>query len=327
MFVCRLFHRDRPFEQVEARLLSDGAITVGRDPGADWPLPDPDIALSRHHCTLSVEEDRLFLRDTSTNGTLVDGAAITRDTPVELRSRQTIGLGALIIVIDQPAADEVVGAATTILGGLEIGHTPVLEQWTDGAQPSTSYSEDSLLDAFCEGAGLDVSALSGEEPYQVMRRAGAIYKQAILGLAALMSDRAHMKSQTDLERTTIAAASNNPIKWTPSRRLGQALLSPPSTGFLGGEDAVRAAFGDLGRHMTGLAEGANAAANFTVASLAPDAVEAEAREQRGLLRNHQTLRWDAYVKRYNTLVANGGDNALRRIFVETYVRAVEDSNP
>jgi hypothetical protein len=26
MFICRLFHRDRPFEQIEARLLADGAI-------------------------------------------------------------------------------------------------------------------------------------------------------------------------------------------------------------------------------------------------------------------------------------------------------------
>jgi predicted component of type VI protein secretion system len=327
MFVCRLFHRDRPFEQVEARLLSDGAITVGRDPGADWPLPDPDLTLSRHHCTLTVENGRLLLRDTSTNGTQVDGAPIARDAVVELRPRQTVNLGALIIVIDQPVADEVVGAATTILGGLEIGHTPAPEQWTDGSQPSAPYSEGSLLDAFCEGAGLDVSALSGEEPYEVMRRAGAIYKQSILGLAALMSDRARMKSQTDLERTTIAAASNNPIKWTPSRRLGQALLSPPGAGFLGGDDAVRAALQDLGRHMAGLAEGANAAANFTVASLAPDAVEAEAREQGGLLRNHQALRWDAYVRRYSALVADGGDNALRRVFVDTYARAVDDPNP
>jgi predicted component of type VI protein secretion system len=49
MFICRLFHRDRPFEQIEARLLADGAITVGRDPNADWPLPDPEATLSR--CT------------------------------------------------------------------------------------------------------------------------------------------------------------------------------------------------------------------------------------------------------------------------------------
>jgi predicted component of type VI protein secretion system len=53
-----------------------------------------------------VENDRLFLRDTSTNGTLVDGEPVVRDTTVELRSRQSLHLGSLIIVVDKPSQGE-----------------------------------------------------------------------------------------------------------------------------------------------------------------------------------------------------------------------------
>ena len=327
MFICRLFHRDRPFEQIEARLLADGAITVGRDPNADWPLPDPEATLSRLHCTLTVENDRLFLRDTSTNGTLVEGEPVVRETAVELRSRQSLQLGSLIIVIDKPAEGEAVGAATTIHAGLEIARTPVPDRWVDGAPTPVAHRDGSLIEAFCEGAGLDVSGLSGEEPHELMRRVGAIYQQTVLGLATLMSDRARVKSQADLDRTTISASANNPIKWTPSRKLGQALLSGNEPGFMTGEDAVRASLDDLGRHMAALADGANAAANLTAQTLAPDAIDAEAREQAGLLRSLHALRWEIYLRRYNGLIAGDGDNTLRRAFLDAYARAAGDGQP
>jgi predicted component of type VI protein secretion system len=327
MFICRLFHRDRPFEQIEARLLADGATTVGRDPNADWPLPDPEATLSRLHCTLTVENDRLFLRDTSTNGTLVEGEPVVRDTTVELRSRQSLHLGSLIIVVDKPSQGDAVGAATTLHAGLEIGRTPVPDRWIDGAQAPVAHRDGPLIEAFCEGAGLDVSGLSGEEPHELMRRVGAIYQQTVLGLATLMSDRARVKSQADLDRTTIAASANNPIKWTPSRKLGQALLSGNQPGFMAGEDAVRASFEDLGRHMAALAEGANAAANLTARTLAPDTIDAEAREQASLLRSLHVLRWETYLRRYNDLVAGDGDNALRRAFIEAYARSADDRLP
>jgi type VI secretion system FHA domain protein len=324
MYICRLFHHERPFEQIDARLLTEGAITIGRDPTADWPLPDPQATLSRIHCTLTVAGDGLWLRDSSTNGTLVDGAPVVRDEAVALRARQSLRLGELIILIDQPDAAETVGAATTLHAGLEIDRTPVPNQWTDAPLPPSAHRDGSLIEAFCEGAGLDVSALSGEEPHDLMRRAGAIYQQAVLGLATLMGDRARVKNQADLERTTISAGSNNPIKWTPSRRLGQALLSHAAPGFMGGEEAVRASFQDLGGHMAALAEGANAAANLTAQRLAPAAIEAEARAQASLLRGHQALRWDVYVGRYNALIAQEGESSLRRAFYEAYARAADD---
>ena len=208
MFICRLFHHDRPFEQIEARLIAEGQTTVGRDPAADWSLTDPQGVLSRIHCTLSVEDGRLFLTDTSTNGTFLEGGArAPAHEPVELRARQSIRLGDLSILVDQPqgaAAD-----ATTLHGGLDLTPTPVPRDWSDPQPATRPHRDGSLIEAFCEGAGLDASSLSGQEPHELMTRIGAIYQQTVLGLATLMADRARVKSEAQLDRTTLGAQANN----------------------------------------------------------------------------------------------------------------------
>ena len=100
MFLCRLVHRDQPFQEIDARLVGEGEITVGRDPSADWRLADPDGTLSRIHCTLAVENGRLLLRDRSTNGTFLDsGERAPEGQAVELRVRDSIRLGALTILL------------------------------------------------------------------------------------------------------------------------------------------------------------------------------------------------------------------------------------
>ena len=58
----------------QRKFLSSGTISIGRGPGNDWVLPDPDRHLSKTHCVLSVENGRYFLTDLSTNGVHVNGA-------------------------------------------------------------------------------------------------------------------------------------------------------------------------------------------------------------------------------------------------------------
>lgn len=327
MFICRLFHHDRPFEQIEARLIAEGQTTVGRDPAADWSLVDSQGVLSRIHCTLSVEAGRLFLTDSSTNGTFLEGGVRAPvHEPVELRPRQSIRLGDLSILVDQPQGAIV--DATTLHGALDIAPTPVPRDWSDAPPAPRPHRDGSLIEAFCAGAGLDASALSGEEPHELMTRIGAIYQQTVLGLATLMADRARVKSEAQLDRTTLGAQANNPFKWTPTRRLAQDLLCGAPAGFLADSEAVRASFEDLGRHMAAMAQGANAAANLAVQTLSPEVIDAEARRQGSLLKSQQALRWEIHNQRHAALAAaedpTGGP--LRHAFVEAYRQAAGKSD-
>jgi predicted component of type VI protein secretion system len=321
MFVCRLFHQDRPFEQLEARLLAEGETTIGRDPAADWPLDDPDGALSRIHCTLTIHQGKLLLCDRSTNGTFLDdGARAPQGEPVEIAPRHSIRLGTLSILVDRADADPL---ATT----LHMPLSTLAADWSDEPAVRPAHRDASLLEAFCEGAKLDASAFSAEDPVELMRRLGAAYQQSVLGLAMLMQDRARLKKSCQLEQTTIAAAENNPFKWAPTRKLAQDLLCGVDAGFLSGAEAIRASFEDLAQHLAAVAEGANAAAELAIQTLSPETIETEAKAQSGLLRSRAAMAWEIHNRRHAALISHddGTDTAVSRAFREAYGRAVEGS--
>lgn len=315
MFYCRLFHRDQPFEQIDARLIDGGSITLGRDPSADWRLDDADGGLSRIHCTLAVEGGRLTLRDHSTNGTfLEDGRRPSPDEAVELRIRSSFSLGSHTILVSAPPQVEPPAAVT-----LE-------NDWSDALPARPPHRDGSLVEAFCRGARLDASALSSEDPEALMERLGAVYQQAVLGLSALMAERARAKGEFELERTTIRAADNNPFKWAPSRKLAQDLLRRAPDGFLSDAAAVRASFEDLGGHLSALNAGTGAAVAAVTEAMAPEAVEAEAKGRGGLLRNHAAACWELHVRRHAAMTQAGGlDGVARRAFAEAYLRSLRDA--
>jgi len=329
MFICRLFHRDHPFEQLEARLLADGRITLGRDTAADWPLEAADAAVSRVHCTLFVEEGRLYVCDSSTNGTyFADGRRLAPGEPVVLAPQQSIHMGSLSLFIELANGQVATGAAfTTVQAPLSTNPVTIPDDWAESARPQMSQPNASLLEAFCEGARLDASVLSSEDPVDLMRRVGAVYQQAVLGLSALMADRARMKATYQVEGTTISAMDNNPFKWTHSRQLAQELLCGKSAGFLSAADAVHASFEDLSQHLTAMGEAANAAAELTMQTLAPEAIEAEAKGQASLLRGRAAACWDVLNRRYAALASHDPpeEGALQRAFSEAYGRALQSA--
>ena len=321
MYICRLFHRDRPFEQMEARFIAEGRVSIGRDPAADWPLDDPAGTLSRLHCVLCVEGDRLVLYDKSTNGVFLgDGARAPQDAPVPLEDGDSFRLGTLSILVETPSDGPVDATATTLLAPGWSGATPMAADWIEEAPAVPAHRDASLLEAFCQGARIDASALSSEDPVELMRRVGAVYQQTVLGLAALMADRAQMKRAHQLEHTTISARDNNPFKWTPSRKLAEDLLCGREPAFLSDAAAVRACFEDLSSHMAGLVGGAQAAVDCVTATLDPVAIDAEARAQASLLRSRTALAWEMLSARHAELsAADGGPGApLRDAFATGY---------
>ena len=328
LFLCRLFHRDRPFEEIDARLVGEGEITVGRDPSADWRLNDPDGTLSRIHCTLAVEGGRLLLRDRSTNGAFLDsGERAPEGQAVELRVRDSIRLGALTILISEPPEPLTPVVETTIHPTPATVAIAPAADWVDGPAARPAHRDTSLIEAFCDGARLDASSFSSEDPAELMRRIGAIYQQTVLGLSALMADRARSKAEYELERTTINAADNNPFKWAPTRKLAQDLLRKSDNGFLTDAAAVRASFEDLGEHLGALADGASAAVAATANALNPGAIEAEAKAQTSMLRNKTTVCWEIHVRRHADLTAaDGGLPPLaKRAFGDAYLRSLAGS--
>jgi predicted component of type VI protein secretion system len=307
MYVLRLFHRDRPSEQVDARLLAAGELKIGRDPAADWPLDDPDGVLSRIHCTLLARDGELLLFDSSTNGTFVDGGTrVTKDAPFPLQPGQTVQIGTMRLLVDTPPDGGVDFSAT-----VHLPRAIPAAGWDEPAPERPLHPDASLLEAFCEGAKLDASAFSDEDPVALMRRLGGIYQQTVLGLVALTAQRTQMKEKCEIDRTTVRAAANNPIKWTAPRRLAEILLRERDGEFLTGDEAVRASFLDISAHVSAIAAGANGAIGEMLSAFDPDALAAAAAQGGFSLRGKAAAQVAVHAERHLALRSGGVAAAFR----------------
>ena len=106
----------------ETRSVSGGEFSVGRGPGVDWILPDPERMLSKRHFAVAFRSGGWQIADTSTNGTFMnrDSDAIGAGDVRNLRDGDRLRLGAYEIEVR--LTEEAVGrAGAGMRGGAGLG--------------------------------------------------------------------------------------------------------------------------------------------------------------------------------------------------------------
>ncbi|MGD9965395.1 MAG: type VI secretion system-associated FHA domain protein TagH [Hyphomonadaceae bacterium] len=341
MVTLRLFHAANPFRPIETRSLEAGEICIGRDPAADWPIEDAACELSRRHCAIRYVDGQLRVRDMSANGVFVGQRRrrLARDQESEVQVGEPIYIGQYLIAAESGAAPANDHAREASLDALF--HSPILrepELSPDAFQVRSSWPaatpskletdrvrlpDAALLEAFCEGAGLDPSMFMAEDAADVMRRAGAVYQQAVLGLSDLMGERTSLKSTYRMDRTTVGAADNNPFKWADAHRVAVDLLRANSGPFLGGASAINHSFQDLKKHLLCLMAGSRAAVSAALEDLAPSRIEQEASS--GLFQGKAEACWRNYQRRHEEIASDAresADGAISLAFKAGYERHV-----
>jgi len=329
MFLLRLFHRSDPAQPVAAHMLRDGTTRVGRDPAADWAIPDPDCEISRNHLELRCGESGLVLRPLGANGVFrsVSGERLPDGEDFPMALGDAVSFGQYRMVVDSVPFATQSGASfdRTMVFAAPFGEQrEIPSDWADAEELPPMEGDGSLLEAFCEGAKLDVSALSGAEPGEIMRRAGAIYRQMVLGLGDLTSERSTAKADLRMDRTTIGARDNNPFKWAPTRRLATDLLLGQEAGFLSGPEAIRVSFEDLRNHMLGTLAGFGAAIRAVLDLASPAAIAGRTEGQSALLKSRAATCWAEYEKTHDALqreLREGGEGVVNQAFVDAYAQA------
>lgn len=324
MYMLQLFDATDEVQPIDARLLRDGQLRIGRDAAADWSIADPDCELSRAHCELAVVPDGLSLRVLGTNGVFDDQTGErfpdAVDLPVPLPATLRFGRFRLKAMA-APHDDGPLDAGRTMVLTPPLGtSTEVPDDWSDAPllRPAGGTS---LLEAFCDGAGLDASLLSGEEPDEIMRRAGAVYRQMVLGIGDLMAERDRARGQYKLSRTTIGGAGNNPFKWAPTQRLAIDLLLAGSAGFLSGPAALQVSFRDIKRHLIATFAGLHGSLRAAIDSFSPAALDAATASRTTLLKGRATVQAEEVATRYADLsrqLDRGEGGTLDRAFVAAY---------
>jgi predicted component of type VI protein secretion system len=313
MIQLRLFRASAPFEQIDERTLNSEELVIGRDGDAGWTIADEACEISRRHIVLRAAPEGVLARDMSANGVFVGDARrrLERDAPTLLAGHESLYLGRFMIVMEPlelaPANDHA-AFNQALFAPIKPEAMFVRSDWEDApapangvSAPATPRTDAAMLDAFCAGAGLDASSFIGEDPVIVMQRAGAIYKQMVLGLSDLLSERQALKADFEMDRTTVGPVGNNPFKWAPTRRVAIDLLRQRSDGFLSGPAALKASFEDLRKHAACLVAGARHSITAVLGHLEPDAVEAELKSGAGLRLNKAEACWRLYQARHGAL--------------------------
>ena len=326
MYMLQLFDSTNDAHPIDARLIRDGLMRIGRDSGADWSIADPDCELSRAHCELEVADGTLTLRALGANGVFDDatGQRFADSTAVAIAPPRTLRFGRFrLLASHAPHGDTVTDVARTMVLTPPLGSsTSVPDDWSDAAS-APPLGNGSLLEAFCEGAGLDASMLSSEDPAEIMRRAGAVYRQMVLGIGDLMAERDRARGQYKMARTTIGGSDNNPFKWAPTQRLAIDLLLAGSGSFLSGPAALKASLRDIKRHLVATFAGLHGSLRAAIDTFDPAALDRAVGSRAGLLKSRAACQLEDVAARHADLAhqldaSEGG--SLERAFVIAYDR-------
>src|ERR1700712_1587831 len=324
MYKLQLFKAADPTELVDARLFATGSLTIGRDPRANWSVSDPQCALSRWHCELFARPDGLAASATGANGVFFDQSGERLPAGVEtlLPLPCSLELGGFRLLASVAPFDgrEIDVNMTMVLTPPVGSSADVPTEWVDGV-PLAEVANGSLLEAFCQGAGLDSSLLSGEEPDEIMRRAGAIYRQMVLGIGDLMVERNRARGHYEMSRTTIGGKGNNPFKWAPTQRLALDLLLSGPASFLTGPAAVQSSFRDIKRHLIASFAGLQGCLRAAIQTFSTDALEGAITQKGSFFKNRAVVQMEEVQRRQQDLIAKldeGRQGSLDNAFVSGY---------
>ncbi len=150
-------------------------------------------------------------------------------------------------------------AKKTDLWGSEDGGSEGEDTGSVATAPAPTVEGSVSLSPFLEGANLPMSSFADADPADVLKRAGEIYRQAVLNYAQFLVNRDKVKEEYQVDRTQIGAKNNSPLKFLPAEQAAEQMLKEPMAGFLDGPAAFRDASVDIKKHQIGLMAGTRAA--------------------------------------------------------------------
>lgn len=189
------------------------------------------------------------------------------------------------------------------------------------AAPATVATNDDVLRAFCQGAGLPPDSYAGSDTLALAHDLGKAVRVATTEIMTMLQDRAAVKQFTrGGERTMRSATGNNPLKFLPdSEQALEALFLKHRDGFMTGPDGFENALRDIRRHQTAVFAALQPALAEVLAGLSPEEIE-EGRGSGLLSGSGKGKAWEAFVERWDAK-ADKGENGMLDAFLEAFAEA------
>jgi len=137
-----------------------------------------------------------------------------------------------------------------------------------------SPAEEGAIAGFLTAAGLAGTTLSDAEKTTLLRLAGEALAVTVQGLTEILAARSTTKQEFRIERTTIGAMGNNPLKFSASLdEAMRVMLLGRVPGFLTATQAIEEALGDIKSHQLAVLAGMQVALTTVIARFDPAKLE------------------------------------------------------
>lgn len=191
-----------------------------------------------------------------------------------------------------------------------------------------SASDGDLYDTFLQAAGLSRSDIHPTvDPRDIMQNAGVVLQELVHGITDLLNARSQVKSDFNLDQTTVMPQMNNPLKL--SSNSGEAvkqLLLGQEGEYLGPHDSVKEAYKDLRHHHDAMMTGMSTAFSEFVERLDPDELQEhfdQSLDRKPLFSAFNQLKyWQLYCDLY-PIVTQKGTASLPQQLAEDFVQAYD----
>lgn len=305
---------------VDATAEQTGGLHIGNATASELLETPPSMtpAPAAGHLDISLSTSALFRKENSGSDLLEVGGAFGQAVPLPFSKSAAAAAAA------HPDEDSEIIAARR----MERLARVMREREAVASGASSSSSMDLArggLEAFCRGAGLDVSELPNDGATSMLQLAGRLLREALVGLKDLDATRQELRHQFRLD--------DAPRDQDDHFRLGsgtdellRALLAAHESRRLDPVQWLRQGFEQTKKHQEGLGWASRAGFTEFIRQLDPKELEARFANsgKKGLLGgvNH----WELYGAFYRSLVEAPGDGGVPHTYGESFAAAYRSVN-
>ena len=337
---------------LEARFDASGGL-IGRAETARLSLPDSSRTVSRFHAHISCSGDTFYLEEMgSRNAATINGRALQAGSKEALRPGDKVRIGHFTLAVDFddpdfPATQVIDMRSLRRAAGIALDEddeatdaTRIVTRESDTSRTSASSTD--LVEAFQQGAGIQIELPIGLQP-EFMRTLGVLLRTLVGGVQRLSSQRMRLRDDPGGGKANPQARHIDPIRAAAEEtRLLTALFKPGAIGSDSPQTRVQEMVDDLVARIAALRAAVDAAVEQTEAKLSPSAVESKLEASLFLdellpMRRKARL-WDLY-RRMNDgnrsddksggepgpdgTARTGAASGVREVFNQAFTRAYE----
>lgn len=193
---------------------------------------------------------------------------------------------------------------------------------------ASASGDTAAIAGFLAAVGLSGTALSAAEKAALMKLAGEALVTTVRGLTDILAARSTTKQEFRIERTTIGAMNNNPLKFSASiEEAMRAMLLGRVPGFLSAKQAIEEALGDVKSHQLAVLAGMQVALTTVIARFDPAKLEKRLDQSsliEGILPAARKARyWELFKALYKEIASELEDD-FQSLFGAEFARAYKD---